>query len=178
MGQVVGSVDCKLGRGDTGLVELGLALGHEFGDEALVGTHAPDLDILLNELDESLGDEVLEERAVLFGALGLLAETVLGLLLDPLDHVEAHLHLHHPALIDLPALEDFLCDLDAVLQLLEVLLVVTAGLILDPVHLVVLLLLALFLNLAQLVLLVLLNEGQEALDPLVGNPLEILIHRD
>ena len=163
--EVVGRVDGELGLDGASFVEFFLALSHNLRYEFLVGPKASNLNVLLDQFDQSLGDESLEECSVLCGVAGLFVQFFLGLLLDPLDHVKTDLHLLHPALVDFSAFEYFFGHLDAVVHLLEDLLIPLVGLILDLVGLVLLLPLAVLNNFLLLIVPVLVDELQKFTHP-------------
>ena len=163
--QIVGLVDGKFGLDCASLVEFLLALSHNLRYEFLVGPQASNLNVLLDQFDQSLVDESLQKCSVLGGIAGLVVKFFLGLLLDPLDHVKTDLHLLHPALVDFSAFEYFFSHLDAVVHLLEDLLIPEVGLILDLVRLVLLLPLAILINFLLLILSVLVDELQKFTHP-------------
>ena len=147
------------------MVEFLLALSHNLRYEFLVGPQTSNLNVLLDQLDQSLVDESLQKCSVLSGVASLVVQFFLGLLLDPLDHVKTNLHLLHSALVDFSAFEYFFGHLDAIIHLLEDLLIPEVSFILDLVRLVLLLPLAIFINFLLLILPVFVDELQKSTHP-------------
>lgn len=156
-------------------IKLAKAFAHDFLDDGFVLLEAPDFDFFFEKLDEALSDETLEELLIVLRVADLGLKVMLGFLLNSLDHIEADLHLCHPALIDFSAFEDFLCDLDGVFHFAKGLFILLAGLTLDLVYPEVFLLVGLLVDSPDVGDLVVLDRCQEPIHAFLVDGVGILI---
>lgn len=159
--EILSLVDNNFSLNTGCLVEFYLTLKGNFFDQRDVFLETFDLYILLKHFYESLNYESLQQISVNPVVPQFFSQSILDLLLDPLNELISELHLDHSGFVDLPALHDFDLCLQCLLLLVKVAFVLLSGLIQDFIPLELLLILGLLLNQANLMVLIPLDSKFE-----------------